>query len=416
MRVPSALLLTAPLWALAPTGEGARAAHPSAPQRAAAPLLAEPWAELAALAPGPGAHEERAVWESWRAAAELRAAQADVARALGEPQPPALEPLFRTAFERLAAEGSPKGMLWCLEHFRAARRLGQRRLAPEERAQRLALYRALIGTRADDAALLDPALFDLLERDDDLPLEGLADLLALLDRCSRSDELRARGALVLVRRTAPQGSADPRARESARRILAELAERFPRTRAAADAREALWHLEHLAVGRLAPDFTTYDGAGNEIRLSDYRSQVVVVRFWNQPTASPPAGSTTGSAPHPLDRAADLERRLWDHRFTWIGVAADPDRETFRRDLVERGLRSTNQAWEGGARRGAARAWHVDRGDATYVLDHTGVVRGVDLEGEELERLIDLLLDELRAQVLQRQRHLPPRDGGDPSDR
>ena len=30
---------------------------------------------------------------------------------------------------------------------------------------------------------------------------------------------------------------------------------------------------------LAPDFTVYDGAGNEVRLSDYLGKPVVLNFW-----------------------------------------------------------------------------------------------------------------------------------------
>ena len=35
----------------------------------------------------------------------------------------------------------------------------------------------------------------------------------------------------------------------------------------------------LAVGKLAPDFTTKDADGVEFKLSDYRGKLVVLDFW-----------------------------------------------------------------------------------------------------------------------------------------
>jgi hypothetical protein len=48
---------------------------------------------------------------------------------------------------------------------------------------------------------------------------------------------------------------------------------------AAQAREALYLLTHLSVGKVAPDTTGKDLDDKELKLSDYRGKVVVLAFW-----------------------------------------------------------------------------------------------------------------------------------------
>ena len=35
----------------------------------------------------------------------------------------------------------------------------------------------------------------------------------------------------------------------------------------------------LAAGVMAPDFSTFDLAGKEVRLADYRGKVLILDFW-----------------------------------------------------------------------------------------------------------------------------------------
>jgi cytochrome oxidase Cu insertion factor (SCO1/SenC/PrrC family) len=41
----------------------------------------------------------------------------------------------------------------------------------------------------------------------------------------------------------------------------------------------LFELDHLQIGKLAPDFEATDENGVKWKLSDYRGKVVVVDFW-----------------------------------------------------------------------------------------------------------------------------------------
>jgi hypothetical protein len=45
------------------------------------------------------------------------------------------------------------------------------------------------------------------------------------------------------------------------------------------ARDALFELKHLAIGRVAPETEGQDSDGRKFKLSDYRGKVVVIDFW-----------------------------------------------------------------------------------------------------------------------------------------
>jgi hypothetical protein len=70
------------------------------------------------------------------------------------------------------------------------------------------------------------------------------------------------------------------AREAeAKKLLALVAEKYAETKYAAQAKGALFELEHLVIGKAPPDFEAVDENGKAWKLSDYRGKVVVVDFW-----------------------------------------------------------------------------------------------------------------------------------------
>ena len=398
MRAPLILPFLTALAAFWVPQEGIAAqASDGAPRSATvATLLEIGAARSAALASAFDAAEEAwlgAVRQREAALVRARESARNQTRSSGDDVPGPVEPGFRGVFESLGRRGSAPAGLWSLRHFRAARDIRHRPLEIEEVGERVRLYRQLVHDHADDVQALDPALFDLLTEDPDLDLQTVRSICRRILRTSRVDELRAAALLAEGVRTARVGATDREVQARAAALLDEVLATFPETRAADRARGLHWQLEHLAIGLVAPDFTTFDAAGNEIRLSDFRGQVVVVRFWGM--------SHAGGVIH-LDRAARFERRHWDERFTWIGVSDDPDREAFVLATLEREFTWT-QAWEGGDVHPARDAWRIERFPATYVLDELGVVRGVGLEGLALERLVGTLVSDLRRKTDNRER-------------
>lgn len=103
-------------------------------------------------------------------------------------------------------------------------------------------------------------------------------LNAILQR-SRLANVRAAALYALGAMNMPyQGGTDEqkaKAKKHFNRLLAE----FPKTKAAERAKNALFELENLQIGDVAPDFSTIDENGKPFKLSDYRGKVVVVDFW-----------------------------------------------------------------------------------------------------------------------------------------
>ena len=78
------------------------------------------------------------------------------------------------------------------------------------------------------------------------------------------------------------GERNTPAREAeAKRLLVLVQERYADTKYAERAAGALFEVEHLGIGKEAPDFKAVDENGKEWKLSDYRGKVVVIDFWGE---------------------------------------------------------------------------------------------------------------------------------------
>lgn len=305
------------------------------------------------------------------------------------------------AFDALARRGHAGSALWCLEHFAAGRPPSAAATwTPEERAARLRLHDALARSAAH---ALGEDWFVLLEADGaKLGTERLVELLTEFSARRDVGALAARARLAAARilddgtgtgsRIGSDLARTRRARALA--LLTRILRDDPGSPLAGTARAHRWRLSNLAPGCSAPDFVTHDHAGNEIRLSDYGGQVVVVRLWG---ADEPAERTR------LRAEERLARRLWDERFALIGVAHDWRRSALREYIEDEGVH-WSVAFEPPSKVGAATTWRLAE-PVTVLLDPHGVVRAVDLDGEALEREVERLLADLRASTMKRERAL-----------
>jgi hypothetical protein len=263
---------------------------------------------------------------------------------------------------RLAEQGSIGAAAWLLRND------------PERPAeQKLELYVRLQGT---DRA---PEMLPSLRRDAAIlgRLQALS-LAAEIGASAVDDEVRAQALL-----TQAQIQEDARFVEPARKRIAEGLHRdvvrlYPGTLAAAEAEDALWRLERLEIGRLAPAFRGHDVDGNEIRVSEMTGRVVVLEFWSF--------DDPGVADRIARRCA-LNAALREERFALVGVCLDADELAFRRALEE-----FEVCWPT-AFEGMGRVWRIRNGPRTFVLDQGRVIRHVDLDGAELEEAVGRLLQE-----------------------
>ena len=62
-------------------------------------------------------------------------------------------------------------------------------------------------------------------------------------------------------------------------MLALVAKETPESTSGKHAAGIVFEHEHLQIGMAAPDFTSKDQDGKELKLSDFRGKVVLLDFW-----------------------------------------------------------------------------------------------------------------------------------------
>ena len=335
-------------------------------------LFAGAWVEAAPAAPPSEEDGSKDLERAWEEAMEATppGGRADL---VGK---------FRPRFLFLAGEGNLDAYLWLLEEG-----------AVEDGGARLGLYQVLVREHAREDGPGLGRLLRLLEHDPGLTLGEAGGLVRVLIDGSGDGEARGRALLALALRTSPVSCEDLARQQASARLCREIIERWPGTRAASRAAGHAWRLEHLAVGRKAPGFTARDARGNELCSQHLLGRVVVVDVW-----SFDAPGTRDS----IMEQESLRGRLWDERFTWLGVNLDSDPDGFVRTCEDLGLDWRQHSWEGGDHRGVCDAWRLGTQRQTLLLDDLGVVRGVDLEPGELQRRISKLLGDLEGRIFERE--------------
>jgi peroxiredoxin len=154
---------------------------------------------------------------------------------------------------------------------------------------------------------------------------------------------------------------------------------------AAAADSAIYFLENLAVGKVAPEFAGEDTDGVLFRLKDYRGKVVMLRFWGD-------WCPACRAMYPFER--DLVQRKKNQPFALIGINSDPiercEAAQERDGLVWRTI------WDGGDTMGpTAKIFQVKQWPTIVVIDAEGVIRlrTQGLAEDQLNDLIDRLIAE-----------------------
>lgn len=137
------------------------------------------------------------------------------------------------------------------------------------------------------------------------------------------------------------------------------------------------------AGQPAPDFALKDTRGENLRLSEYRGEVVLLSFW---------ADWCGRCLPQLDQLAALQRRHGDRGLKVLAVNIDPADGAARDAAARLGipvLRDQDQA--------VARDYDLDELPVALLLDQTGHVRQVhgnwrDGDAATLETALAALLD------------------------
>ena len=110
-------------------------------------------------------------------------------------------------------------------------------------------------------------------------------LLRVLYTKGKRDDVRGVACLVLAQILA--GSPDEKKRKESEKLFEEAAAKYAEVKTAFDgpvgrkARNELFDLRHLSVGKAAPEVEGLDQDGKRFKLSDYKGKVVLLDFWSE---------------------------------------------------------------------------------------------------------------------------------------
>ncbi len=180
-----------------------------------------------------------------------------------------------------------------------------------------------------------------------------------------------------------------------------IARRYPHTRGAGLAQEDADSLTAAVSRGQVPDFVALDSAGNQVRLTDFRGQVVVVHFTD------PSGQGVAAD---VALAKAMTERYWDDRFTWITIHRSGNQAAIETAVLESGWGGVCglHVFEGRADEsagtqpaGATRAWQMVGRGRMFIVDPRGQLAAVANAGGGVRLIIDELLENLALRSAER---------------
>jgi hypothetical protein len=175
-------------------------------------------------------------------------------------------------FSALAEGGNPLATLWRLHHAPSAN------LSPEDlKTVGLDGFRTLFFEHQDRPDLLDSSAYELGTY---VALSGVSPYSEMLyDAFEAAEDHTVKGLIAFHLGNTLGMSEDESQRAEAKDWLMRVADQFKDTSHGLRAADALFILERLCVGAIAPDFGGLSIDEEEIKLSDQRGKIVVVDFF-----------------------------------------------------------------------------------------------------------------------------------------
>lgn len=139
--------------------------------------------------------------------------------------------------------------------------------------------------------------------------------------------------------------------------------------------------DRLQVGKEAVPITGTDMEGTNFSTKDWRGKVVLIDFW---------ATWCGPCMAEVPALIKMYGANKEKGFEILGVSLDRNEAQLKNVLEKRGMKWPI-LWD---KQGAlANQWQVQSIPSTYLLDKKGVIRHINLRGEELSDAVKKLLDE-----------------------
>lgn len=152
---------------------------------------------------------------------------------------------------------------------------------------------------------------------------------------------------------------------------------------ASTAKQELYELQFLSVGKQVPEIVGKDLDGIEFRLSDYRGKVVMLDFWGH--WCPPCRAM-------YEQERVLVEKLGSAPFVLLGVNSDRKLDVARDAVEDEGL-VWRHFWNGprGTEGSIASQWNIESWPTVYLIDGDGIIQHKNLLGEDLDRALQKML-------------------------
>jgi peroxiredoxin len=131
----------------------------------------------------------------------------------------------------------------------------------------------------------------------------------------------------------------------------------------------------IKIGSSYADFEQKNLSGQSVRLSDYKGKVVLLEFWGSWCLPCRQG-------HP--ELIKTYNTYKDKGFDILGVAAETDKQIFKKAIQEDGLPWQNVSDLKGDKNKAALIYGVSYYPANFLIDRNGIIIAKDVKGDKLK--------------------------------
>jgi thiol-disulfide isomerase/thioredoxin len=139
----------------------------------------------------------------------------------------------------------------------------------------------------------------------------------------------------------------------------------------------------LSIGKPAPEIVIENLEGKDAMLSGLKGKVVVLDIW-----ATWCGPCRAMIPHEREMVSKLK----DKPFALISISVDEDKNTLTEFLTKEKMPWTH--WWSGTDHDIMDDYKIEHYPTIYVLDSKGVIRNKEIRGEELEKAVEKLLEEI----------------------